>query len=182
MKKKLMIVMGAVGALAIGLFAVAAVGAQEADDVTRPFNSLASRVTDNVVQIIDVYRKIIWNTSNLSSGLIGDGTGNPEKSNDFGLLEQFIRTSDKGPGLYMSGDNIAQEWVGLAGPGAQNLKDLWIPFSLLDGDHKNHGESVSPTLTASGASFIHAAVPDQLVAYGGCALVNDFDVIQPVAN
>jgi hypothetical protein len=145
-------------------------------------NGPASRVKDNVAQVIDVYRKIIWNSTNLTSGLVGDGTGNPEKSNDFGLLEQFIRTSDLGPGLYLSGDNIAQEWVTLLGAGAVNLKDQFIPFSLIDGSHINHGEAVSPELTASGASFIHSGTPDELVAYGGCALVNDFDVIQPLAN
>ena len=46
-------------------------------------------------------------SGNLSSATIGDGTGNPEKSNDFGLLEQFIRTSTMGPGLKL--DVTAQQ-------------------------------------------------------------------------
>jgi hypothetical protein len=52
-------------------------------------NSLASRVKSNTDQIIDTYATIIWNSGDLSSVTIGDGTGYPEKSDDFGLLEQF---------------------------------------------------------------------------------------------
>jgi hypothetical protein len=138
-------------------------------------NSLASRVTSNINQIIDVYRHIIWCSGNLSTALIGDGTGNPEKSDDFGLLEQFIRTSLKGPGLYVSGDDIAEEWVTLGGAGAILLKTNWIPFNLLDGDHINFGEAVSPTFTATSTPYSGS----QFVGYGGCGLINDFDVLEP---
>lgn len=50
MKKKLLMAGGIVGALAMGLFAVAAVGAQEdlTDDVTRPVDDLASRVAEKL--------------------------------------------------------------------------------------------------------------------------------------
>jgi hypothetical protein len=145
-------------------------------------NSLASRVKDNVTQIIDNYKTIIWNTGNLSSGLVGDGTGDPEKSNDWGLLYQFLDTSDLGPGLYLSGDDIAEEWVTLAGTGAIQTRSVYMNFNRLDRNHINHGESVSPTLTATGASFIHLGVPDVLIAYGGCPTINDFDVLQPTGT
>jgi hypothetical protein len=55
-------------------------------------------------------------------------------------------------------------------------------FNLLRGDHISHGEPVSPTLTATGPWFIHSGVPDVLVAYGGCPLVNDFDVLAPAGT
>jgi hypothetical protein len=142
-------------------------------------NGLGARVTSNINQIINVYRTIIWNSGNLNSATIGDGTGNPEKSDDFAVLEQFIRTSDKGPGLYISGDGIAEEWVTLAGPSAILLKSGYIPFDLLDGDHINFGEAVSPTFTATSAPFSPGGVPNVFVGYGGCALINDFDVLLP---
>jgi hypothetical protein len=142
-------------------------------------NSLASRVTNNFNQITNIYRKIIWNTGNLEAGLIGDGTGEPEKADDYMLLEQFIRTSTKGPGLYISGDDVAEEWVTLGGAGAILLKISWIPFNLLDGDHVNFGEPISPTFTATGTSFIHLGTPDKLAAFGGCPIIDDFDVLQP---
>jgi hypothetical protein len=145
-------------------------------------NSLASRVKNNVTQIIDNYRKIIWDSGNLSRATVGDGTGRPEKSNDWGLLFQFLNTSDKDPGLYLSGDDIGEEWVRLTGAGAIQTRSIYMNFNLLDGDHINHGEAISPTLTAACAPFVHSGVPDVLIAYGGCAQINDFDVLQPTGQ
>jgi hypothetical protein len=145
-------------------------------------NSLASRVKNIQAQIIGVYKNILWNSGTLSSGTIGDGSGNPEKSDDFALLEQFIRTSDKGPGLYISGDNVAEEWVTLSGAAAILLRSDWIPFNLLDGDHTNFGEAVSPLLTGSPDGHFYdgySGYGERLIAYGSCALVNNFDVLQP---
>lgn len=142
-------------------------------------NSLASRVTNIGTQIIDCYRKIIWCSGNLSTGLIGDGTGNPEKSDDYGLLFTFLDTHPDNPGLYISGDDIAEEWVTLAGGGAVNLRSIYMNFNLANGNHVSAGEPVSPLLTATGACFIHLGVPDKLVAYGGCPAVNDFDLLTP---
>jgi hypothetical protein len=141
-------------------------------------NGPGSRVTDNIVQVVDVYRKILWNSGNLTNGLIGDGTGNPEKSDDFGLLFDFIDLGTD-PGLYISGDDVAEEWVTLAGGGAVNLRATYMGFNLIDGSHINHGEPVSPMLTATGPCFTHAAVPDELVAFGGCPIPNNCDVLQP---
>lgn len=141
-------------------------------------NSLASRVKNFVVQICDCYRKIIWSSGNLSTGLIGDGTGNPEKSNDFALLFQFLDTKPNNPGLYISGDDVAEEWSGLAGASAIGLRSIYMNFNLIDGNHRNVGNAISPVLTAVGPCFIHLGIPDQLIAYGGCALINDFDVLQ----
>jgi hypothetical protein len=145
-------------------------------------NGLASRVTNRVTQVIDVYKKIIWNTGNLEASLVGDGTGHPEKSDDWGLLFQFLNTSTLDPGLYLSGDDLAEEWVGLGGAGAVTTRSVYMNFNLLDSDHINHGEATSPTLTAVGASFIHSLTADQLVAYGGCSIVNNFDVLQPTGT
>jgi hypothetical protein len=148
-------------------------------------NGLASRVKDNVAQIIDIYRIIIWNSGSLSSATIGDGTGNPEKSDDFGLLYQFLNTSDKGPGLYLSGDDIAEEWAGLTGAGAIQLRSTYMNHNLLDGDHRNFGEAVSPTFTASrlgGPFWNYSRGPEQFVGYGGCPLINDFDVLEPTGQ
>ena len=142
-------------------------------------NSLASRVKNNVVQILDVYKKIIWHSGNLSSATVGDGTGSPEKSNDFGLLYQFLNTSDKNPGLYLSGDDIAQEWARLSGAGAIQLRSIYMTHDVFYHGHVYRGEAVSPTLTATGASFIHLGVPDKLIAYGGCPVINDFAVLRP---
>ena len=141
-------------------------------------NSLASRVKNVTNQLIGPYRTIIWGSSNLSEALLGDGTGNPEKSDDYGMLFTFLDQHPDNPGLYLAGDDIAEEWVTLSGTGAVNLESTYMSFNLVSGDHVDAGESVSPTLTATGPCFLIPA-PNQLIAYGGCPLINDFDVLTP---
>jgi len=144
-------------------------------------NSLSSRVKSNIEQIVNVYRTIIWSSGNLERGTIGDGTGSPEKSDDFALLYQWLDVSFKGPGLYISGDHVATEWRGTAANGAVALRTKYLSFGTFGGrgDHVFHGEAVSPTLTAVGSSFIHQGIPDQLIVYGGCPVIDAFDVLEP---
>ncbi len=88
MKKKVMMVLGTVGALAIGLFAVAAVGAHEADELTRPFDSLASRVAEKLGitegELVDA-----WNDS--ASELVTEGidAGDIDPERGAALLERI---------------------------------------------------------------------------------------------
>jgi hypothetical protein len=145
-------------------------------------NSLASRVKDNTNQIIGVYRNILWNSAELYRYTLGGGSRYREKSDDYGLLYQFLDESDKGPGLYLSGDYIAYDWAGQWGTGAVQMRSVYMNHNVLDRNHINHGEVVSPVLTATGAAFIHMGVPDQLIAHGGCPLVNAFDVLQPTGT
>ncbi len=92
MKKKVMMALGTVGALAIGLFAVAAVGAQEADDVTRPLDNLVSRVAEKLGitedELVDA-----WNDS--ASELVTEGieAGDIDSERGAALLER-IEESD----------------------------------------------------------------------------------------
>jgi hypothetical protein len=135
-----------------------------------------------------IYRKIIWNSGNLSSGLIGDGTSasglpgaGPEKADDFLVLYTFLDLSPYDPGVYISGDDIAEEWSVLIGASAVAMKSFYLNFNLVNGNHVAAGEPISPVLTGSGAVFVHGGVPDQFIAFGGCPLINDFDVLEPVA-
>ncbi|MFQ5472762.1 MAG: hypothetical protein ACE5FA_07755, partial [Dehalococcoidia bacterium] len=79
MKKKVMMVLGAVGALAIGLFAVAAVGAQEVDDVTRPLDNLVSKVADKLGVSEDEFVDA-WNGSQIE--LIDEAVANGDLDAD----------------------------------------------------------------------------------------------------
>ena len=144
-------------------------------------NSLASRVTNPANQILSRYRNILWCSGDLSSGLLGDGSGNPEKSDDYTLVFDFLEEGLDNPGLYLSGDNIAEEWVTLTGAGAINLRSIYMTFNLIDGDHVRQGEAISPVLTATGACFTNPSA-QTLIAYGGCPIVNDFDVLEPVGD
>jgi hypothetical protein len=134
-------------------------------------NGLAGRVKNVATQIMIPYRKIIWNSGNLSSALLGDGDTTPVKQDDFGLLYQFLNTHPSHPGLWISGDSNAQEWNTM-GASATTMK-AYMGFTLVNGNHTALGEPVSPTLTGVGP----ATTGLSHVAYGGCPVINDFDVL-----
>jgi hypothetical protein len=144
-------------------------------------NSLGSRVTNIQNQIIGCYRTIIWSTGDLTDGLIGDGPGgNDDKSNDGEVLYDLLNLHPDNPGLYITGDNIAEEWPTYVNE-AQQLRSDFINHTLDGGDHIAAGEPTNPLLEAVGPCFVHAGVPDSLIAYGGCPAINDFDLLTPVA-
>ena len=141
-------------------------------------NSLGGRVTDVFQQVIGCYRKIIWNTGDLSRGTIGDGSGNPDYADDAGLLYTFLNHLNNTGGLYLSGDDLADELSGLSSGSALSLKS-YINYNLIDGDHVNQGVGISPLAVGEpGSIFTDIFGPDSLVAFGGCPIVNDFDVIE----
>ncbi len=151
-------------------------------------NGLASRVKNVFAQIIgdpvEIYQKILWNSSDLRSGLIGDGgTANggsgPEKTDSYDLLFTFLNHHPDNPGVYVAGDNIAEEWAGLIGAGAVNLKSTFMTHALTNGSHTAAGEPVSPLTTQSIGSPIG---PASMYAYGGCPVINDFDVLMPTGS
>ncbi|MDH3215372.1 MAG: T9SS type A sorting domain-containing protein, partial [Candidatus Krumholzibacteria bacterium] len=145
-------------------------------------NSLASRVKNVTTQVIGQYKNIIWSSASLSTGLIGDGTST-DKSDDFSLLLMHLDQHPDNPGLFITGDNNAEEWVTLAGAGAVGLKSMYMNFNLLSGDHVAMGEQVSPALNAVSPIFTHGGVPhDEFIAYGGCPIINRFDVLQPTGT
>lgn len=141
-------------------------------------NGLGSRVRDVAGQLGD-YRAIMWNSGDLERGLVGDGTGTPEKSPDAHVLAEFLRQEYLFRGLYLSGDDIATELAGLTGAGASELRAL-INYQLVADSHSRWGFPVSPLVVAEAGSFMdHILGPDMAVVYGGCNIVNDFDVLAP---
>jgi hypothetical protein len=150
-------------------------------------NRPGGRVYNVQSQITDIYRKIIWNTGDLTIGLIGDGTGNPEKADDAFLLSSFLNNLNNTGGVYFSGDNIADELDGLAGANVAALKGF-IGYTLDNGDHKDVPLGINPFgigTDGSGAdegTCFYDGDPDTLIAYGGCPVVNNFDVISPISG
>jgi hypothetical protein len=154
-------------------------------DIRRPDsnvgNGLGSRVVNVYEQLIPVYRKIIWHSGNLNDGLIGDGQAASEKSDDFFTLLTFIDQSDRAPGLWISGDYNAHEWSNLVSASATTLRNLYMNFDVMTFDHKTFGLPISPlVIGASGGAFDNVTGPDTMFVYGGCNLINEFDVLQRV--
>ncbi len=147
-------------------------------------NSLGATVTNVFTQIIGPYKTIIWNSGNLSSTLMNDGGvfaggGSADKSPDFDLIFTFLDLDDNNPGVWYSADDAATDWATvLTGASAVNTRSIYMNFNLdplsPGGDHKNAGEPISPVL--DGVDTWNAG--EQYVAYGGCAAINDFDLLQ----
>jgi len=153
-------------------------------------NSVCNRATAEQLQYY--YKLIIWNSGDLSVGTVGDGT--EEKSNDYSVLYQFLdtHTNANGCGIYFSGDDLAEELSGMTTPGALAFKNTYMPYTLVSGDHTTlHrisplgiGEGVGTGTPPSYGVFDHDPPfgVDTIVVYGGCPIINDFDVIAPAGG
>ncbi|MEE9271072.1 MAG: hypothetical protein V3V49_12515, partial [Candidatus Krumholzibacteria bacterium] len=151
-------------------------------------NSLGARVRNIATQIVGPYRKIIWNSGDLSSNLINDGGwwnggGSADKSPDFAVIFEFLDTHPNNPGFYASGDDLPSNWANvLTGANAVNTRSIYMNFNLdpaaPTGNHVAAGEPVSPVLDGVGP----ATLGEQLIAFGGCPTINDFDLLQPTGG
>jgi hypothetical protein len=148
-------------------------------------NRLGTRVYD-IAQLTTPYRTIFWNTGDLSV-TIGDGTGNPEKSNDWLVLDAFMQgleDAEQTGGIYLNGDDLPSVWAGQTGASAVAMRD-WLHYSLpAGGDNHVPLVGVSPYGvgravygTAFGSPLNHPLGVDTLVVFGGCPAINDFDYI-----
>ena len=143
-------------------------------------NGPGSRVQDVTQQLISKYRKIIWYTCDLPVGLVGTGTS-LEKSPDFCMLHAFADDHTDRPGIYFTGDNIAEEWMRVMGSGCTvAMFNNFMSFNLVSGNHRSLGEPISTCLVGSNC-FEHL-FPDSLVAVGGCPNLNNFDVLGATAT
>lgn len=149
-------------------------------------NGLGARA--GIAQVVNVYHKILWNCGDLGGGNVGDGSGAPEKSADAQLLYTFLdQSSVWNPGLYISGDDVCQEMKTLNTPPFTDLFNF-INYNVVNGSHVAAGYAIAPLVIGdktgtvlNGYIFQHAGPPviaDTLVAFGGCPLINDFDVLQ----
>jgi hypothetical protein len=153
-------------------------------DIRRPDsnigNGLGSRVLNVYEQLIPVYRKIIWHSGNLNDGLIGDGEAASEKSDDFLTLLTFIDQSNRAPGLWITGDYNATEWATMVSTSALTMRNVYMNFNVRTMDHKTLGLPVSPrVIGATGGAFDNITGPDTMLVFGGCPLINEFDVLEP---
>lgn len=135
--------------------------------------SLVKSIPD---QIIAPYKVIIWSAGSLQYGVIGDGAA-LSKSDDFALLLEFLRDDPDNPGVYLSGDDIAEEWWNeLPQGGARvNLLSTFMNFTLVNGDHRSVLPDVNPTVRGTGG--LHPPVVMGVLDAAGFPPVNNFDVL-----
>jgi len=147
-------------------------------------NGLSTRVKNVANQLVAPYRKIVWNSGDLTTGNIPDGTG-LFKCDDYATLYDFVDNLPVRGGLYLGGDNLATEFAASPSTNAAALRSAYINFTLVNGDHRDVGEPITPMVigqVSSLSTFYHVDGPDTLLAYGGGDIPNDFDVLLPAGS
>jgi fibronectin type 3 domain-containing protein len=132
-------------------------------------------------QLAPYYTTIIWNTGDETQCLLGDGSGTPAKADDFLVLYDFLYTHPEGGGVYISGNNLAQEWNGLTGGSgsAMALREL-VPYNLTTASHQGVGAAPAAlVLGEPGTLFDNFDGPDSLYAYSAHGEGIGFDVLEP---
>jgi hypothetical protein len=150
-------------------------------DIRGPSSGVSNRPGSRVVSQAQIqppiYRKIIWNTGDIMHGAIGDGVCH-EKSDDATMLFNWIDQMGATGGIYFTGDDTAEEWATLTGPGAVQLR-AYMAYTVVNPDHMAFGVGVSPMITWNPASLCFPAT-DSFIAYGGYPWISDFDVLEAV--
>jgi hypothetical protein len=142
-------------------------------------NGPGSRVKSVAAQLIPYYRKIIWAAGNKCCSFIGDGLGgNSQKSDDFALLFEFMDTHPNDPGLYITGDHLAWNWKRESILPTPSLND-YISFNVLRSSYYRYTGDIAPTIGPGPSPILP---PRYMLAYGGCPLLNGFDVLEATGS
>jgi len=136
-------------------------------------NRLASRVVSAAQQLSSCYRMIYWDCGDLPITL-GDGSGAPQKTNDYGLMNSFLNGLTNNGGIALFGDDIADQLTSYSSPDALNLKSTYMPFTLVSGN-------AAPVygLAPAVIAWPGRCLSDNFLAYGAGPPIKDFDVLQP---
>jgi hypothetical protein len=141
---------------------------------------LGGAVKDVVTQLIPYYRKIIWSSGKKSVKSVDSG----EKTDEWGLLRDFVEQHTEDCGVYFTGDGLAEEWSYLPTwePGGA-LRVDYMDFTLFNNDHTAAGLQMTPQVIArAGSIFDGPSGPDTTLAYGGCPDIRRFDVLMPAED
>ncbi len=146
-------------------------------------NSLASRA--RLSHLLEIYNLVIWDSGDLSAGTICDGTAGGDKSDDCTLLAAWMDAAEGNQhGVWILGDNVAEDLTARTSPQSQALLGTWCGVSLKNGSYfKLTGKGVvTPLVTGVSSTFMHAGVSDKFYVYGGCPGLNAFDVLEKVGT
>jgi hypothetical protein len=132
-------------------------------------------------QLYSAYSVIVWTCGDLET-VFADGSGTPDKSDDTGLLFNFLDnlpgSGPPGGGVYLNGDDVADKWLNVhTSASSTQLSTKYMNFSLAAADHVPI-VGISPLVVGEPTSLFRDGFGvDTMVVYGGCPLINDFDMI-----
>jgi len=140
--------------------------------------------------LVDQYKVIVWDCGNLSAVTISDGTTNSDKSNDCQMLLDWIYMSEHDCGLWVCGDEVAFDLDMLSSAPAITHMHTWCGVDFVETSYfdltggYSGGGTVIPLVTgdSNAGIFVHGGVPDKFYVYGGCYIINAFDVLEKTAN
>jgi hypothetical protein len=141
-------------------------------------------------QLAESYDVIIWDSGDLESVTISDGSAGSDKSNDCRMLVDWMSLSERNVGLWVCGDNVAGDLSVLASVPALTLMGALCGVTLVSDGYFNltggytGGGVMSPLVEGDPEAniFTHGGMPDRFYAYGGCPVVNQFDVLDKTMN
>ena len=132
------------------------------------------------------YRIIVWDSGNLGSGTITDGSALSDKSDDCTMLIDWLDQSENDVGLWIAGDNIAYDLNRLPSVKALQLMSTWCGVNFVEDSYfdmtggGDAGGTVTPLCTGDVAGIFGS--DSEFYAFGGCPVINQFDVITVTAN
>lgn len=131
------------------------------------------------------YKKIIWDAGELKSVTIP--TGRWTKRDDCQLLNDWMDTKAENAGLWILGDNVAED-ISRTPAGAALLNRCGVVYT--DGSYYDatgglgSGGTVTPLVVGTGGSLFNSPPPDpdSFYVYGGTPMINYFDVLSPITG
>jgi hypothetical protein len=134
-------------------------------------------------QLATAYEKIIWDSGNLTSGTITEGTDHSDKSNDAQMLVDWLDLTAHKTGLWVCGDDVAYDLSESEAPVALALTATYCGVTFVEDSYyeltggRTAGGVVTPLVTGLG---IYAGI--SYYAFAGCPIINQFDVIEITGN
>ncbi len=135
------------------------------------------------------YQIVIWDSGNLSTCTISEGTQYSDKSNDAQMLIDWMEFSGHDVGLWVCGDDIAEDLNGAPSAVALQLMTTYCGVHHLNdsyfemtggGEGGGLGGVVNPLVKpveVMGNPLWHTTWGDSFYVFGGCPIINGFDVL-----
>jgi hypothetical protein len=150
-------------------------------------NGLGSRAP--LQYLMDTYWTIVWDSGNIPKGTISDCTPATDKSPDCQLLVDWMNLSPHDVGLWVCGDNVADELSRSASASALELLNSWCGVSFVNNSYfdltggRTGGGATTPIIEGAPTGILyHYGVPDQFYADGHGITIKQFDVLEKTAD
>jgi hypothetical protein len=156
-------------------------------DVNNPSSSVSNGPGSRAknYHMTTAYKKVIWDSGNLESTTISEGTTYSDKSNDAQMLVDWMEFSAHDVGLWVCGDDVAEELNGAPSGVALTLLSTYCGVQFVGGDYHNLSGIVTPLVFASsnvGNPLWHTIYGDSIYVFGGCPIINQFDYLEKTGN